>query len=330
MRQLVVGDAVEVGVHVDADVGEKRLRNDPRPVHGDAEKQGGVVDAAQFRRVGGRPHRAQITGRPFAVAVAARGTLVAKLKHRHQRGAVRVGPDHGQRDRRHALPLPNRHAPGLHAMIPHRTKQHVVRHMHRARLAVKPNLAGRLVRDVPRPALNLRRRGGIEQQLHLRRVNRQRHLDGGRALGRDGDRRLGRSKRHAGVGQGVAHHDGAGPRLVAQIGQLDVALGQVRPGHFQQAERQRHSRRRIRIRGDDRRVNGQAGIHAAGPGARLRIRRPVLVPRLHGGVHQRRLDGGRHPVRVPLDQQRRRAGDMRGRHRGAAGEHRCFSPTSPC
>ena len=38
MSQLVVGDAIEVGVHVDADVGEERLRYDPRPVHGDAEK----------------------------------------------------------------------------------------------------------------------------------------------------------------------------------------------------------------------------------------------------------------------------------------------------
>ena len=229
MRQLVVDVAVEVGVHVDADVGEKRLRHDPRPVHGDAEKQGGPVDAAQFRRVGRRPHSAQITGRAFAVSVTARGTLIAKLKHRDQRGAVRIVTGYRQSARFYPLRLPNRHAPGFHVMIAHRTQQHVIRHMHRARLTVKPNLAGRLVSDVPRPALHLRRRGRIEQQLHPGRVDGQCQLNCGLALGRDSDRRLGRSECHAGVSQRVTHHDGTGPWLSAQVGQLDVALGQIRP-----------------------------------------------------------------------------------------------------
>ena len=173
MGQLVVDVAVEVGVHVDADVGEKRLRHDPRPVHGDAEKQSGPFDAAQFRRVGRRPYRAQITGSAVAVAVTARGTLIAKLKYGDQRGVVRIVTDYGQHDRHCPLRLPNRHAPGFHVMVTHRTQQHVIRHMHRARLAVKPNLSGCLVSDVPRAPLHLRRRGRIEQQLHLSWVNCQ-------------------------------------------------------------------------------------------------------------------------------------------------------------
>ena len=233
MSQFKVGFAIQIGVHIDTNVGEKRLRHDPRPVHGDAKKQGSLIQTSQLRPIGRRSHRTQILRRPLAIAVTARWTLIAKLKHRHQRGAVRIVTDYGQHDRCYALRLPNHHATDFHAMISHRPQQHVVRHMHRVRLAVKPNLTRRLVGDMPRAALHLRCRGGIEHQLHLGRVDGQRQFDRGFALGRDGDRRLGRSECHAGVGQGVAHRDGAGPRLALKVCQLDVALGQVRPGDFQ-------------------------------------------------------------------------------------------------
>ena len=237
MGQLVVGHAVEVGVHVNAEVREERLRHDPRPVHGDAKKQRGIRDAAQLRRIRRRTDRPQIPRRLFTDAVPARRTLVAELEHRHQRRAVRVGPSQRQHHRRDALQLPHSDAARLHPVLPRRTQQHVKRKMHRGRLAVKPDLPRRLVGDVPRPALDLRRRGGIEGQLHLGRVDRQRQLDRGLAVGRDDDRRLGRCERHPGVGQRVAHREGADPRLGAEVGQLDAALGQARLADFQQTER---------------------------------------------------------------------------------------------
>ena len=105
---------------------------------------------------------------------------------------------------------------------------------------MNPNLPRRLLRDMPRTTLDLRRGGRVRPQFNLGRIDFQFQLDLRLAKRRDGDRFFDRRKRDPRVGQRVGDRDGTAPRFAAQVLNRHPALGQERLRNSQQAKRERH------------------------------------------------------------------------------------------